>query len=40
MVGVITAVLDGLGLSDEGWQRGSEIARKVLTACSRQGWEP
>ena len=40
MVGVITAVLDGLGLPDEGWQRGSEIARKALTACSRRGWEP
>ena len=39
MVGVITAVLDGLGLPDTEWQRGSEIAQGALRACSRQGWE-
>ena len=40
MVGVITAVLDGLGLSDADWQRGSDIASEALRACSTQGWEP
>jgi hypothetical protein len=40
MVGVITAVLDGLGLSDSEWQRGSEIASDALQACSQPGWEP
>jgi len=40
LVGVIRAVLDGLGLSDEDWERGSKIAQEELRACSRQGWEP
>jgi hypothetical protein len=40
LVGVLRAVLDGLGLSDEQWERGSEIASDALRACSVQGWEP
>jgi hypothetical protein len=40
LVGVIRAVLDGLGLSDSEWQRGSEIASDALRACSQPGWEP
>jgi hypothetical protein len=40
LVGVIRAVLDGLGLSDEDWERGSKIASDALRACSVQGWEP
>jgi hypothetical protein len=40
LVGVIRAVLDGLGLPDEQWERGSKIAQEELRACSRQGWEP
>ena len=40
LVGVIRAVLDGLGLSDEQWERGREIAQEALTACTVQGWEP
>jgi hypothetical protein len=40
LVGVIRAVLDGLGLSDSEWQRGSEIASEALRACSTPGWEP
>jgi hypothetical protein len=40
LVGVIRAVLDGLGLSNEDWERGSEIASDALRACSVQGWEP
>jgi hypothetical protein len=40
LVGVIHAVLDGLGLSDSEWQRGSEIASEALRACSTPGWEP
>jgi hypothetical protein len=40
LVGVIRAVLDGLGLSDSEWQRGSEIASEAVRACSTPGWEP
>ena len=40
LVGVIRAVLDGLGLSDAEWQRGSEIASEALRACTVPGWEP
>jgi len=40
LVGVIHAVLDGLGLSDAEWDRGSEIAQEALTACTVPGWEP
>jgi hypothetical protein len=40
LVGVIRAVLDGLGLSDAEWKRGSEIASEAVRACSTPGWEP
>jgi hypothetical protein len=40
LVGVIKAVLDGLGLPDEQWDRGSEIASDALRACTVPGWEP
>ena len=40
LVGVIRAVLDGLGLPDEQWERGSEIASDALRACTVEGWEP
>lgn len=40
MVGVITAVLDGLGLPYDQWTRGSKIASEALRACSTQDWEP
>jgi hypothetical protein len=40
LVGVIKAVLDGLGLPDEQWDRGSEIASEALRACTVEGWEP
>jgi hypothetical protein len=40
LVGVIRAVLDGLGLSDEQWERGREIAQEALTDCTVPGWEP
>jgi hypothetical protein len=40
LVGVIRAVLDGLGLSDEEWEHGSEIASEALRACTVPGWEP
>jgi hypothetical protein len=40
LVGVIRAVLDGLGLPDEQWERGSEIASDALRACAVEGWEP
>ena len=40
LVGVIKAVLDGLGLPDEQWERGSEIASDALRACAVEGWEP
>jgi hypothetical protein len=37
---VITAVLDGLGLSDGDWERGRELAEKALTAVTQEGWAP
>jgi hypothetical protein len=37
---VITAVLDGLGLQDGDWERGSELAEKALMAATQEGWEP
>ena len=40
LVGVIRAVLDGLGLPDEQWERGSEIVSDALRACAVEGWEP
>jgi uncharacterized protein YgfB (UPF0149 family) len=40
LVGVIHAVLEGLGLTDSEWQRGSEIASEAIRACSTAGWEP
>jgi len=40
LVGVIRAVLDGLGLPDAEWERGSEIASDALRACAVEGWEP
>ena len=40
LVGVIRAVLDGLGLSDEQWEHCSEIASDALRACTVPGWEP
>jgi hypothetical protein len=40
LVGVIRAVLDGLGLSDADWERGSKIAQDEMRACSTQGWQP
>ena len=40
LVGVIRAVLDGLGLSDSEWERGSEIASEALRACTVPGWKP
>jgi hypothetical protein len=35
---VITAVLDGLGLSDADWERGKKIAMEALMAATREGW--
>jgi hypothetical protein len=40
VVHVITAVLDGLGLSDEVWEQGSDIAMRELKAASEEGWSP
>ena len=37
---VITAVLDGLGLSDADWERGKKIAMEALMAATREGWSP
>jgi hypothetical protein len=37
---VITAVLDGLGLSDEVWYQGSEIAMRELAATTPEDWSP
>jgi hypothetical protein len=39
-VGVILEVLDGLGLTDEVWYRGSEIAQRELEAALETGWSP
>ena len=40
LVGVIWAVLDGLRLSDEEWERGRLLAEKALQAVVEQGWQP
>jgi hypothetical protein len=40
LVGVIWAVLDGLGLSDEVWEKGRLLAEKALQAVTPEGWEP
>jgi hypothetical protein len=40
IVGVIRAVLRGLGLSDADFRRGIDLAIKALRASSAQGWEP
>jgi hypothetical protein len=40
LVGVIWAVLDGLGLSDEEWEKGRLIAEKALQAVVEEGWSP
>ena len=40
VVHVITAVLDGLGLSDEVWEQGSDIAMRELKAASPEDWSP
>ena len=37
-VGVILEVLDGLGLTDEVWYRGSELAQRELEAAFETGW--
>jgi hypothetical protein len=37
---VIAAVLDGLGISDELWERGRDLAVATLTAASAPGWSP
>jgi hypothetical protein len=40
LVGVIWAVLDGLGLSDEVWEKGRLLAEKALQAVVEECWEP
>jgi hypothetical protein len=40
VVGVITAVLDGLALSDEAWERGRKLAAEALRAVAVEGWSP
>jgi hypothetical protein len=40
IVGVISAVLDGLALSDEDWERGRNLAAEALRAVAVEGWSP
>jgi hypothetical protein len=40
MADVMNAVLDGLGLSEGGWERRRDIAVRELRAAAGQGWEP
>ena len=40
VVHVIIAVLDGLGLSNEVWEQGCDIAMRELKAASEEGWSP
>jgi hypothetical protein len=40
LVGVIWAVLDGLGLSDDDWEKGRLLAEKALQAVVEEGWSP
>lgn len=40
LVGVIWAVLDGLGLSDDEWEKGRALAEKALREVADEGWSP
>jgi hypothetical protein len=40
LVGVIWAVLDGPGLSDEEWEKGRLLAEKALRDVAEEGWSP
>jgi hypothetical protein len=40
MVRVITAVLEGIGVTDEVWEQGCDIAMRELKASSEEGWSP
>ena len=40
LVGVIWAVLDGLGLSNEDREKGSLLAEKALREVAEEGWSP
>jgi hypothetical protein len=40
LVGVIWAVLDGLGLSVEDWEKGRLLAEKALQGVVEEGWSP
>jgi hypothetical protein len=40
VVRVITAVLDGLGLSSDDWDQGCEIAMRELKASTPDDWSP
>jgi hypothetical protein len=40
IVDAIEAVLTGLGLSPEQYERGRELAAKALMAVSSEGWRP
>jgi len=40
LVGVIWALLDGLGLNDEEWEKGRLLAEKALQAVVEEGWSP
>jgi hypothetical protein len=40
LVGVIWAALDGLGLSDDVWEKGRLLAEKALQAVTPEGWSP
>ena len=37
---VIQVILDALGLSDEEWRRGLDVAIDKLKAASQEGWQP
>ena len=40
LFGVIWAVLDGLGLSDDEWEKGRALAEKALREVADEGWSP
>ncbi len=40
IVEAVRAVLDGLGLSREDWERGRKLAAEALRAVAEEGWSP
>jgi hypothetical protein len=40
VVHLTTAVLEGIGVTDEVWQQGCDIAMNALKTAAEEGWSP